>query len=102
MNKVLRPSDRAAIVGVVNPDALTATTHDTDWIDMGQWERLMGIPMWGTLGESAEFDAKFQQAKDSSGTDAKDITGKAITQVSEDVSPAPNNQQAIIDLRGEE
>lgn len=102
MSKVLRPSDRAAVVGVIDPDALTATTHDTGWIDASKFERYMAIPMLGTLGESAEFDAKLQQATDANGTGAKDITGKAITQISEDVSPAPNDKQAIINLRADE
>ncbi|RJP54180.1 MAG: hypothetical protein C4583_03355 [Anaerolineaceae bacterium] len=102
MSKVTRPSDRAAVVGVVNPDALTATTHDSDWIDASKFERFLAIAMVGTLGESAEFDAKLMQATDASGTGAKDITGKAITQISEDVSPAPNNKQALINLRAEE
>lgn len=102
MSKVLRPSDRAAVVGVVNPAGLTATTHDTGWINMGDFERIMAIVAWGALGNGAELDAKLQQASDSSGTGAKDITGKAITQVSEDITPQPNNQQAIINLRAEE
>jgi len=102
MGKVLRPSDRAAVVGVIDPDVLTATTHDSGWVDMSDFERIMAIVMLGTLGESAEFDAKLQQASDSSGTGAKDITGKAITQISEDVSPAPSDKQAIINCRADE
>lgn len=102
MSKVLRPSDRAAIVGVVDPDALTATTHSTGWIDASKFERFMAIAMYGDLGEGAEFDAKLEQATDSSGSGAKDITGKAITQVSADVTPQPADDQAIILLRADE
>ena len=102
MARVLKPSDRAAIVGVIDPDALTVTTHDTGWIDMGKFEKLMAIIFWGDLGENALVDAKFEQAKDSAGLDAKDITGRAITQVDATLSPQPNNQQAIINLVGED
>jgi len=102
MSKVLRPSDRAAVVATIDPDVLTATTHDSDWVDMSKFERIMAIPMLGTFGEGAEFDAKLQQATDSSGTDAKDITGKAITQWSEDVSPVSEDKQAVINCRADE
>lgn len=102
MSKVLRPSDRAAIIGVINPDVLTAGTHDTDWFDMSKFERIMAINMIGTLGEGAEFDAKLQQASDANGTGAKDITGKAITQFTEDTSPVVENKQQIINCRADE
>ena len=102
MSKVLRPSDRAAVVGVIDPDVLTATTHDSGWVDMSKFERIMAIAMVGTLGEGAEFDAKLQQAQDADGTGVKDITGKAITQMSEDVSPVDEDNQAVINCRADE
>lgn len=102
MSKVLRPSDRVAIVGVIAPGAKTAATYTSDWVDMGSFERIMAIIGWGTLGNGAELDAKLEQATDSSGTGAKDITGRAITQVSEDVTPQPNNNQKIIQCRGDQ
>jgi hypothetical protein len=42
------------------------------------------------------WHAKFQQATDASGTNAKDITGKAITQI------VTANKQAEINLMAEE
>lgn len=102
MSKVLRPSDRVAVVGVIDPDVLTATTHDSGWVDMSKFERIMAIVMVGTLGEGAEFDAKLQQASDSSGTGVKDITGKAMTQMSEDTSPVDEDNQAVINCRADE
>lgn len=102
MSRVALPSDEVAVVGTIDPDVLTATTHDSDWVDMGSFDRLMAIVQWGELGESAEIDAKLQQAQDAAGTGVKDITGKSITQVSEDVSPQPDDQQAVINLRSEE
>lgn len=41
-------------------------------------------------------DAKLQQATDSGGTGAKDVTGKAITQL---LAAGGNNRQAIIEAR---
>jgi hypothetical protein len=50
----------------------------------------------GVLGSSGTLDAKIQQASDSSGTGAKDVTGKAITQI------VANNKQALIDVKQED
>jgi hypothetical protein len=41
---------------------------------------ILAVLQSGALGTS-DLDAKLQQAKDSSGTGAKDVTGKAITQL---------------------
>jgi len=100
MSKVLRPSDRAAMAGIIDPDAYAANTYTTGWINMGKFERLMAIIMAGDLGTNATVDAKLQQAKDSGGTGAKDITGKAITQLTQ--AGSDDNKQAIINLRSEE
>jgi negative regulator of sigma E activity len=53
----------------------------------------------GVLGTSATVDAKVQQALDSSGTGAKDISGKAITQI---VKATGDNKQALINVKPEE
>lgn len=95
------PTEQAAVVATVDPDALTATTHDSDWVDMADFEQIMCVVMAGTLGSSATFDAKLQEATDSSGTGAQDITGKAITQLTQ-ASPDDSDKQAIINLRASE
>jgi hypothetical protein len=45
------------------------------------------------------LDAKLQQATDASGTGAKDVVGKAITQI---VKATGDSKQALINLRPEE
>lgn len=103
MSMVLRPSDRAAVVGVVDPASLSATTHDTDWVDMGQFERLLGIVLVGQTGENATVDVAVLQATDSGGSDAKALVpAKAATQLDAAASPQPNNQQIIVNITGEE
>jgi hypothetical protein len=92
----VKPSDRVAVVGVIDPDVTTASTVTTAWIDMAKFGALMAIVMAGTLGSSATLDAKFQQATDSSGTGAKDITGKAIAQLTQ--AGTDSDKQAIINL----
>ena len=96
----IRASDRAAVVGVIDPDANTAGTLTTGWINMANWGRIMATVMAGDLGASATLDAKLEQAQDGAGTGAKDITGKAITQLTQ--AGTDSNKQAIINCHREE
>jgi hypothetical protein len=97
---VLRPSDVAAVVGVIDPDAYAAGTVTTGWIAMSKFEKLMAVVMAGELGTNATLDAKLQQATDSSGTGAKDITGKAVTQLTQ--AGTDSDKQAVINLTADE
>ncbi len=101
MNGNLKPSDRAAIVGVIDPDLNTAGTVTTDWIDLTEFHALLAIVMAGALGSSATLDAKFEQATDASGTDAKDVTGKAITQKTQ-AGTDKSDTQALINLTADD
>ena len=72
--KTINPSDRAAVAGVIDPDAYSTGTQTTGWIDMGKFAAIMAIVQAGTLGASATIDAKLEQAQDSSGSGAKDVS----------------------------
>lgn len=95
-NANLLPSQQAAVVGVIDPDAYAAGTVTTGWISMATFEAIQAIVMAGDLGASATLDAKLEQATDGSGTGAKDITGKAITQLTQ--AGTDSNKQAVINL----
>jgi len=92
-------SELVAVLDTIDPASVAAGTVTTGWVSVSQCERLAAIINTGTLGASATVDAKLQQASDSSGTGAKDITGKAITQI---VKATGDNKQAVINLRAEE
>lgn len=94
-------SNKAQIVGVIDPDANAAGTLTTAWIAMKDFEQLLAVIMAGDLGTSATVDAKLQQAQDASGTGAKDVTGKAITQLTQ-AGTDKSNKQAIINLFSDE
>lgn len=94
------PSDRAALVGIIDPDLNTAGTVTTGWIDAAAFARYMAIVTVGTLGSSATVDAKLEQATDASGTGAKDVTGKAITQLTD--AGSDSDKQVIINLDASE
>ncbi|GAB5506675.1 MAG: hypothetical protein Rhirs2KO_18380 [Rhizobiaceae bacterium] len=100
MNRVLRPSDEVALVGVIDPDAYAASTVTTGWIAAKNFEKFLAIIKAGDLGASATLDAKLEQAQDGSGTGAKDITGKSITQLTK--AGSDDNKQSMINLVNEE
>lgn len=97
---VLRPSDAVAILGNIDPDAYSASTVTTGWVSAKGFDAFMAIIQAGDLGASATVDAKIEQATDGSGTGAKDVSGKAITQLTK--AGTDDNKQAIINLRSEE
>ena len=71
----------------------------TGWISVANHHGFLSLIQTGVLGTSATVDAKLQQALDSSGTSAKDITGKAISQI---VKATGDNKQALINVKPEE
>ncbi|HEV7458227.1 MAG TPA: hypothetical protein VGN96_15760 [Roseococcus sp.] len=100
MTPNLKPSQRVALVGVIDPDAYTANTYTTGWIDASTAAAFMALVSVGELGSSATVDAKLQQATNGSGAGAKDVTGKAITQFTQ--AGTDSDKQAVINLRAEE
>lgn len=90
-----RPSERAGIVGVISPDVHAVGARQTAWIAAGQAAKFMAVIFAGTLGAGATLDAKLEQATDAAGAGAKDIAGKAITQL---VKATDDDKQAIINL----
>jgi len=88
------PSEASAVVGTIDPDAIAASTVVSDYANAEYFHQFMAIIMAGTLGASATLDAKLVQATDSSGTGSKDITGKAITQLTQ--AGTDSDKQAII------
>lgn len=100
MNLNFKPSEQAAVVANIDPDAYAASTVTSGWVNMRDFGALLAIVQAGDLGASATLDAKLQQASDSGGTGAKDITGKAITQLTQ--AGTDSNKQALINLRAEE
>jgi len=94
----LKPSQRVGIVGAISPQS-SAATVTTPWIDVTTFHNYMAVLKTGVLGAAATVDAKLQQATDNAGTNAKDIAGKAITQL---VKASNDNDQVTIDLKQED
>jgi len=100
MNPNILPSNNAVLAGIIDPDAYAASTVTSGWVSLVTYEAIQAIVMAGTLGSSATLDAKLEQASDSGGTGAKDITGKSITQLTQ--AGTDSDKQAIINCRSDE
>lgn len=92
-------AERVAVLATLNPVSQSAATVTTGWVSMANFHQVAAIIQTGVLGASATVDAKLQQATSSGGAGAKDITGKAITQI---VKASGDNVQAIIEARDTE
>lgn len=91
-----KPSELVTLLATYNPASVGASTVTTGWINAANHHHYLALIQTGVLGASATLDAKIQQATDSIGTGAKDVTGKAITQI---VKASGDNKQALINLR---
>jgi hypothetical protein len=100
MNVNIKGSDKATIAAVLDPVSQAAGTVTTGWVPMSTFENVLAVLLVGAIGASATVDAKLQQASDGSGTGAKDISGKAITQLTK--AGTDDNKQVLINVRSEE
>ncbi len=89
-------SELFSVLATIDPASQAVGTVTTGWISAGNHHTLLALVQSGVLGTGATLDAKLQQATDASGTGAKDVTGKAITQI---VKATGGNKQALINLR---
>lgn len=99
MQPHLKFTDRVAVLGTIDPISQAAGTAVTAWIPMDKWHSVAAILMTGVLGASATVDARLRQATDGSGTGAKDVVGKSITQL---VKASHDGKQAILQCTGED
>lgn len=88
-------SEGLALLDSISPVSQTPGTVTTGWVSAAAFLSFLAVIETGVLGASATLDAKIQQATDSSGTGAKDVSGKALTQI---VKASGDNKQAMIDF----
>ena len=91
----LKPSQRVALAGVINPQSAT-TVKATGWVDVSQYENLLAVVNVGSISAGGTVDAKLRQAQDNTGTGVKDVAGFAITQLTQ--AGGNSNEQAMINL----
>lgn len=77
-----------------------SATHVSEWVNFKNYHRGALFLSVGAMPGSTTLDAKLQQASSATGTGAKDITGKAITQLTAAGTDA--NSLAAIEFQTEE
>jgi len=100
MNSNILPSDRARLMGVIDPDAYGTGTYTTGWVSAADYRNLLALVSAGDLGTSATIDAKIEEAEDNSGTNSQDL-GKSITQLTQSGTD-DSNKQDVINVRDDE
>ena len=94
-----KASEMLAVLATIDPASQAAGAISTGWVSVANHLGFLAVVQTGVLGTSATVDAKLQQALDNAGTGAKDIAGKALTQI---VKATGDNKQALINVKPEE
>ena len=94
-----KASEMLAVLATIDPSTQAAGAASTGWVSVANHLGFLALVQTGVLGTSATVDAKLQQALDSAGTGAKDISGKAITQI---VKATGDNKQVLVNVKPEE
>ena len=94
-----KASEMLSILATIDPASQSAGPATTGWASVANHHGLLAVVQTGVLGTLATVDAKLQQAIDSTGAGAKDVAGRAITQI---VKATGDNKQALINLKPEE
>lgn len=89
-------SDGLALVSALDPVSQGAGSPAQVWTAVGNFQSFLALLDVGVMAGGSTVDFKLQQATDNAGTGAKDITGKAITQL---IAAGGNNRQAMINAR---
>jgi hypothetical protein len=100
MNPNIRPSDRLTLLVAINPVSQGVGSVSTGWLSAADFHSFLAVIDAGVLGAAATLDGKLEQANTSGGGAAKDITGKAITQLTK--AGADDNKQVMVNLRSAE
>lgn len=90
MNSNVPISTQVPLLAALPPLSQGATTRSTGWIPVSTAFQFMAAISVGVLGSSATVNAKLEQATSAAGAGAKDVPGKAITEIDE------NNKTAVI------
>ncbi|MBF0421901.1 MAG: hypothetical protein HQL73_02795 [Magnetococcales bacterium] len=93
-------SEEIAILASIDPVSQTAATVNTGWLPASDFHRFLVTLDVGVMATGSTIDAKLRQATSASGTNVKDITGKAITQLTQ--AGGNGNQQIMLNLSGDE
>lgn len=96
----MKPSQMVAVAATIDPASLTANTYVSDYVDMKNFEQVLAVILLGAMTTNGTFNAKLRQATSGAGANVKDITGKAVTELTE--AGTDSNKQVLIQCRADE
>ena len=96
MNPVSYPSDYLPVVSTIDPQPVDNSTYVSDWVNMGTFNAVMFVLLLGAA--DIAINAKIRSAEDSSGTNAADITGLAMTAL----GGSDDNKQVVFVVRADQ
>lgn len=88
-------NQQQAVADSIPPQSAAPGVVNGAWVPMSNFSKLQHIVEVGTFGAASTFDAKLEQATDIAGAGAKDIDGKAITQLA---TAGGNDRIAVINV----
>jgi hypothetical protein len=91
-NGISYPSDYVAVAAAIDPQLSDNAALTSDWVSLKDFASVMFIVNFGAMDITG--DVKIQSADDSSGTNATDITGLAVTQLTD----TDDNKQVILSV----
>lgn len=97
MNTNVRFNEKIAILAALDPASVAPGTVLTAWVNMAGFHSAAALIQTGVMSANSTLDARLRQATDAAGSGAKDIPGKALTQML-----ASSGKQALIEVRGDE
>lgn len=95
-----KTTELLALAGIIDPDAYAAGTYTTGWVAAKEFTMLAALVSVGDMVATSTVNAKLEQATSAAGAGAKDVTGKAITALTQ--AGTDDNKQAWINVRPEE
>ena len=96
MNSNTTFNQDTAVLDAIDSQTLAPGSVSTGWFSLANTCKIAGIIVVGTMAATSTLDAKFEQATDSSGTGAKDITGSDITQLT--AAGSDSDKQVIVSV----
>jgi len=87
-------------LGAIYPETAAIGTHTFGYVNTANYQRGIVLIMVGDMAQGATLDVQVWQATDDAGTDAKIVTGKAITQLTQ--AAGDGDDLLAIEVRTEE
>lgn len=95
-NNVFLPHEAVAVAAAIDPQLVDNAAVTSDWVSLANFHQVMFVLNIGAT--DITVDAKLQSADDSSGTNAADLTGLAVTQI----AATDDNTQYVLVVRADQ